>query len=78
MKRNNDVSRRTFITTAAGAGVVAGMATVAMPVASMAEAAPVTGRSRQQHPLEEILSRYDTCINKMNMIISDINKEYGH
>lgn len=66
MKRNNDVSRRTFITTAAGAGVVAGMATVAMPVASMAEAAPVTGRSRQQHPLEEILSRYGSELGNVN------------
>ena len=26
----------------------------------------------------EILSRYDTCINKMNMIITDINKQYGN
>ena len=58
MKHNSDVSRRTFITTAAGAGVVAGMATVAMPIAAMAEAAPVTGRSRPEHPLERILSRY--------------------
>jgi len=28
--------------------------------------------------VKEILSRYDTCINKMNTIISDINKQYGH
>jgi len=28
--------------------------------------------------VQEILDRYDTCINKMNTIISDINKEYGH
>lgn len=26
--------------------------------------------------VREILSRYDTCINKMNMIIKDIDKEY--
>ena len=28
--------------------------------------------------VKEILDRYDTCINKMNTIISDIDKEYGH
>jgi hypothetical protein len=28
--------------------------------------------------VQEILDRYNTCINKMNTIISDINKEYGH
>ena len=28
--------------------------------------------------VKEILDRYDTCINKMNTIISDIGKEYGH
>ena len=28
--------------------------------------------------VKEILDRYDTCINKMNTIISDINKQYGH
>jgi hypothetical protein len=28
--------------------------------------------------VKEILGRYDTCINKMNTIINDINKEYGH
>jgi hypothetical protein len=28
--------------------------------------------------VQEILIRYDTCINKMNKIISDINKQYGH
>ena len=27
---------------------------------------------------QEILVRYDTCINKMNSIIRDINKQYGH
>ena len=27
--------------------------------------------------VDEILNRYDTCINKMNLIIRDINKEYG-
>jgi len=26
--------------------------------------------------VKEILDRYDTCINKMNMIIQDINKQY--
>jgi hypothetical protein len=66
MKHNNDVSRRTFITTAAGAGVVAGMATVAMPMAAMAEAAPVTGRSRQEDPLEKILSRYGSELGNVN------------
>jgi len=58
MKHNSDVSRREFITSAAGAGVVAGMATVAMPMVAMAETAPVSGRSRQENPLEKILSRY--------------------
>jgi hypothetical protein len=66
MKHNTDVSRRTFITTAAGAGVVAGMATVAMPMASMAEAPPVTGRSRQQDRLEEILNRYGSELGNVN------------
>jgi hypothetical protein len=28
--------------------------------------------------VKEILDRYDTCINKMNTIISDIDNEYGH
>lgn len=28
--------------------------------------------------VQEILDRYDICINKMNTIISDINKEYGY
>jgi hypothetical protein len=28
--------------------------------------------------VQEILDRYDTCINKMNTIISEINKEYEH
>jgi len=28
--------------------------------------------------VDEILDRYDTCINKMNMIITDINKQYGN
>ena len=28
--------------------------------------------------VQEILSRYDTCMNKMNTIISDINKQYRH
>ena len=28
--------------------------------------------------VQEIFSRYDTCINKMNTIINDINKQYGH
>ena len=28
--------------------------------------------------VQEILDRYDTCINKMNTIISDINKKYEH
>ena len=28
--------------------------------------------------VQEILIRYDTCINKMNRIISDINNQYGH
>src|SRR6187402_1004232 len=28
--------------------------------------------------VQEIIVRYDTCINKMNTIIRDINKEYGH
>jgi len=28
--------------------------------------------------VQEILNRYDTCINKMNRIISDINDQYGH
>jgi len=27
--------------------------------------------------VSEILARYDSCINKMNLIIADINKEYG-
>ena len=27
--------------------------------------------------VEEILDRYDTCINRMKMIIVDINKDYG-
>jgi hypothetical protein len=27
--------------------------------------------------VKEILDRYDTCINKMKMIIVDINKDYG-
>ena len=66
MKHNNDVSRRTFITTAASAGVVAGMATVVTPIAAMAEAAPVTGHSRQEHPLEKILSRYGSELGHVN------------
>ncbi|TMI88085.1 MAG: hypothetical protein E6H08_18345 [Bacteroidetes bacterium] len=28
--------------------------------------------------VQEILDRYDTCINKMNTIISEINKQYAH
>jgi hypothetical protein len=27
--------------------------------------------------VQEIIGRYDTCINKMNTIIGDINKQYG-
>lgn len=28
--------------------------------------------------VQEILTRYDICISKMNTIISDINKQYDH
>jgi hypothetical protein len=28
--------------------------------------------------VQEIFTRYNTCINKLNTIISDINKQYGH
>ena len=28
--------------------------------------------------VQEILDRYDTCINKMNVIIRDINQQYGN
>jgi len=60
MKSNNDVSRRKFLQTAAGAGVVAGLATVAIPLSARAEAGPVyvPAPSRPEHPLETILSRY--------------------
>jgi len=66
MKRNNDVSRRTFITTAAGAGVVAGMATVTMPITAMAEAGPAKERPRPVDPLETILSRYGSELGDVN------------
>jgi hypothetical protein len=58
MKSNNDVSRRKFLQTAAGAGVVAGMAAVAIPLTASAEAGPTEAASRPEHPLETILSRY--------------------
>ncbi len=58
MKSNKDVSRRKFLQTAAGAGVVAGMAVVAIPLSASAEARPFEAPSRTEHPLEAILSRY--------------------
>lgn len=62
MKSNKDVSRRQFLQTAAGAGVVAGMATVAIPLTASAEATaeigPAKAAARPEHPLEAILSRY--------------------
>ena len=57
MKHDTDVSRRKFLQTAASAGVVAGMATVAMPMTanakadSDAKAGPAEGRSRPEDPL---------------------------
>ena len=72
MKHNNDVSRRKFLQTAASAGVVAGMATVAMPMAANAntepdaKAGPAEGRSPPEHPLEKILSRYGSELGHVN------------
>jgi len=62
MKSNKDVSRRQFLQTAAGVGVVAGMTAVAIPLTASAEAraeiGPAQAPSRPEHPLEAILSRY--------------------
>jgi len=62
MKSNKDVSRRKFLQTAAGAGVVASMAAVAIPLSASAEAraevGPAQAASRPEHPLETILGRY--------------------
>ena len=66
MKHNNDVSRRKFLQTAASAGVVAGMATVAMPLTAVAEAGPAKERSRPEDPLETILSRYGSELGHVN------------
>jgi len=73
MKHDNDVSRRKFLQ-AASAGVVAGMATVAIPMTanakagSDAKAGPAEGRSRPEHPLEKILSRYGSELGHVNRI----------
>jgi len=68
MKHDTDVSRRKFLQTAASAGVVAGMATVAMPMTANAEpeAGPAEGPSRPEHPLEKILSRYGSELGHVN------------
>jgi hypothetical protein len=66
MKHNNDVSRRKFLQTAASAGMVAGLVTSAIPMASMAEATPVSDRSRSEDPLEKILSRYGSELGEVN------------
>jgi hypothetical protein len=66
MKHNNDVSRRKFLETAASAGVVAGMVTVAMPISAIAEAGPAKERSRPEDPLEKILSRYGSELGNVN------------
>ena len=66
MKHNNDVSRRKFLKTAASAGMVAGIATAAIPISSMAELAPVMKRSRPEDPLEKILSRYGSELGDLN------------
>jgi hypothetical protein len=60
MKSSKDVSRRKFLQSAAGAGVVAGLATVAIPLSASAAAGPVNvpAPPRSEHPLETILSRY--------------------
>ena len=72
MKHNNDVSRRKFLQSAASAGVVAGMAAVAMPAAAnagvnaQAFAGLEQGRSRPEDPLEEILHRYGSELVNVN------------
>ena len=76
MKHHNDVSRRKFLQTAASAGVVAGMATVAMPMTANAavnaraepgaKAGPAEDLSRPEHPLEKILSRYGSELGHVN------------
>ena len=72
MKHDTDVSRRKFLQTAASAGVVAGMATVAMPMTanakagSDAKAGPAEGRSRPEDPLEKILNRYGSELGHVN------------
>jgi len=72
MKHHNDVSRRKFLQTAASAGVVAGMATVAMPMAANAnaepdaKAGPAEDLSRPEHPLEKILNRYGSELGFVN------------
>jgi hypothetical protein len=38
---------------------------------------PAWNISRKLIFVNEILSRYDTCINKMKLIIAEINEEYG-
>jgi len=60
MKSKNDVTRRKFLQTAAGASLVAGVAAVAIPLSARAETGPVTvpAPPRPEHPLEAILSRY--------------------
>jgi hypothetical protein len=72
MKHKNDVSRRKFLQTAASAGVVAGMAAVAMPAAANAGvnaqgfAGLEQGRSRPEDPLEKILHRYGSELGHIN------------
>jgi nitrous oxide reductase len=70
MKEKREVSRRKFLQTAASAGVVAGMATVAMPIAANADtqatAGPAEGRARPEDPLEKILSRYGSELGQVN------------
>lgn len=72
MKHNNDVSRRKFLQSAASAGMVAGMATVAIPMTANADddldakAGPAEGRSRPEDPLEKILNRYGSELGFVN------------
>jgi len=68
MKHNNDVSRRKFLQTAATAGMVAGMASVAIPIAANGntQAGPAKGRSRPEDPLETILNRYGSELGHVN------------
>ncbi len=58
MTCKKEVSRRKFLQTAAGAGVMASMAAVAIPLTASAEAERTQAASRPEHPLETILSRY--------------------